>query len=270
MSPETRIACRACQALLVKESVQNWKDLPSENWAEMMDFWHCHKPDTDDVFAHQTSGVHKGYGAANSIEPTAGIGLVDITCLLMMQQDCNVMYGESSTTGKNQKSNCAVMCAVCKHPVGVAAGVSSANLKLYKWSLQFRRDSANSWEEPTVQKLVSAQLLAMIESQGIQKFVIHSEDSDTDIDALLVWIFTPKISFSSTLVPEGPKQAMKVYYKMVSNPTEVLEQQNLKADDVPLPGVVYVSLRSILRNSTQLLPVLARRFQGWDVGLLER
>lgn len=128
----------------------------------------------------------------------------------------------------------------------------------------------------------------MIESQGIQKFVIRSETRDDNTEALLVsdvrmlmgsvqsaetvqvWIFTPNMYFSSTLVPQSPKQVMKLYYKTVPNPEELLEQQSSKIDELQLPMEVFQTLRSDLESSTQLLPVPARKFQDWVVGLLER
>lgn len=100
MGPTTKVACRFCQTLLVREQVKVWKDLPSENWAEMMDFWHCHKPDTDDSSTHKQDGVRKGYGAASSIRAMSGIGLIDITSLHLVQQDCNVTISEDFMTLK--------------------------------------------------------------------------------------------------------------------------------------------------------------------------
>src|SRR5690606_5003164 len=45
-SKQVSIYCANCNATLVENGkVSAWKDLPSKNWAEMMDFWHCHKPD---------------------------------------------------------------------------------------------------------------------------------------------------------------------------------------------------------------------------------
>lgn len=102
LSTETQIMCRSCHALLVKESVKAWKDLPSENWAEMMDFWHCHKPDTHDSEDKHHNGLQKGYGAANSIEPTAGVGLIDIMSVLLLSQDCNVAFEDHSETRVSQ------------------------------------------------------------------------------------------------------------------------------------------------------------------------
>ncbi|KAI4286700.1 MAG: hypothetical protein L6R35_004048 [Caloplaca aegaea] len=93
MTPDTEVSCRICHASIVKETVNTWKDLPSENWAEMMDFWHCHKPDTDDAPEYGYSSSTKGYDAANSIGPTLGVALVDATCFHLLQADCNVQLG---------------------------------------------------------------------------------------------------------------------------------------------------------------------------------
>ncbi|KAL8641571.1 MAG: hypothetical protein Q9226_008617 [Calogaya cf. arnoldii] len=202
MGPMATVACRFCRTLLVKEQVRSWKDLPSENWAEMMDFWHCHKPDTDDDVCHKQDAGRKGYGAASSIRPTDGVGLVDVTSLHLTQGDCNVTISE----------------------------------------------------DPVM----------------LKKFVIQSELRDDNTEALLIWIFTPNMYFSSTLVPQSPKKVMKIYYKIVQNPEELLEQQSLKVDELQLPIEVFQALRSDIKFSTQLLPVPARKFQDWDVGLLER
>ncbi|KAL8693128.1 MAG: hypothetical protein Q9218_001980 [Villophora microphyllina] len=98
LSADTQVACRTCHALLAKESVKVWKDLPSDNWAEMMDFWHCHKPDTHEGRDQYQHGLHKGYGAANNIEPTVGVGLIDIMSVLLLSQDCNIALDDRSKT----------------------------------------------------------------------------------------------------------------------------------------------------------------------------
>ena len=85
---DTQIACRSCKTILVANTVTTWKDLPSENWAEMMDFWHCHKPDTHEYDASGTQGFAKGYNASSRLGATPGVGLVDICHVLLSQQDC--------------------------------------------------------------------------------------------------------------------------------------------------------------------------------------
>lgn len=88
LGKDTEVYCCQCGQLFISRGrVQTWKDLPSENWAEMMDFWHCHKPanpSTDSPPAAHS----KGYAAGNTIKPERGIGLVDTSSFLVSTDDC--------------------------------------------------------------------------------------------------------------------------------------------------------------------------------------
>jgi len=90
LSEQSRVSCRKCgNILLAVGSVQSWKDLPSDNWAEMMDFWHCHKPSVPKKGV--TDGYHlegKGYGANTRFMARRGVGFVDLTYFLLSQEDC--------------------------------------------------------------------------------------------------------------------------------------------------------------------------------------
>lgn len=95
LRPKCAVACRACDAELVAAGrIQAWKDLPSDNWAEMMEFWHCHKPDTKHTKGDGngaddgTSLADRGYGANSTISAEAGVGFVDLTTLLFSEADC--------------------------------------------------------------------------------------------------------------------------------------------------------------------------------------
>jgi hypothetical protein len=100
-----KVLCRKCEACLVKRgAVKEWKDLPAEGWAEMMEFWHCHKP--GDEHHHHHSGADegedgalstkadgeslasRGYGAASTITARKGVGFVDLTTFLFSEDDC--------------------------------------------------------------------------------------------------------------------------------------------------------------------------------------
>jgi ubiquitin-protein ligase E3 D len=88
LGKETEFVCRACGSEIVKKgSIGTWRDLPSENWAEMMDFWHCHKPEVPDGHVEQ-SAANRGYGANTKFTPTPGIGFVDLTSFLLADADC--------------------------------------------------------------------------------------------------------------------------------------------------------------------------------------
>lgn len=92
LKPNTQIACKVCKTAVVKTSVSIWKDLPSENWAEMMDCWHCHKPDNDTSTAFTRSlNSSKGYMATNRLRAQPGTGLVDSSHITLSTQDCSVL-----------------------------------------------------------------------------------------------------------------------------------------------------------------------------------
>ncbi len=86
LSSETNVACQSCGNQLIT-NVTDWKDLPSGGWADMMDFWHCHKPTTENG-NYDTAGSTKGYAASNVLGPTPGVGLVDTSHFLLAETDC--------------------------------------------------------------------------------------------------------------------------------------------------------------------------------------
>jgi ubiquitin-protein ligase E3 D len=84
------IVCKECQEPVVKDgNIKEWRDLPNENWAEMMDFWHCHKPDEHHLHnhTHEETLSRKGYAAASRLQAAQGIGFVDLLSLLLDKQD---------------------------------------------------------------------------------------------------------------------------------------------------------------------------------------
>lgn len=83
----SQVSCRYCQQSFIAEGIiKIWKDLPSENWAEMMELWHCHKPVVNGHEDHQHLAT-RGYGANSFIGGQDGVGLVDLTFLLCSEND---------------------------------------------------------------------------------------------------------------------------------------------------------------------------------------
>ncbi|OAL65859.1 hypothetical protein A7C99_2960 [Trichophyton rubrum] len=71
-------------------------------WAEMMDLWHCHKPDPipskdGDTDFTSLNGDTKGYGASNRVVCKPGTVFVNITSFVMTQGDCQ---GAKMTTNR--------------------------------------------------------------------------------------------------------------------------------------------------------------------------
>lgn len=92
LSPNTQLRCRVCHAeLLTNEIPLVFKDLPSEHWAEMMDIWHCHRPQEIDPIHRdcaEKAADSKGYGASTRLKAAPGIAFVDIASFLFAEQSC--------------------------------------------------------------------------------------------------------------------------------------------------------------------------------------
>jgi hypothetical protein len=87
LTVETEICCARCSSVLVEcGRVQTWKDLPSQGWAEMMEFWHCHKP--HEPHSHGEDEMKKGYAAGSKLAVEGGVGLVDIVDFVFAPEDC--------------------------------------------------------------------------------------------------------------------------------------------------------------------------------------
>ena len=87
LNSTTQLACLSCKNVLVNGNINVWKDLPSEHWAEMMDFWHCHKPHNKEDALRQKGSI-RGYSVSRGCTLTPGIGFVDDLHLRLASSDC--------------------------------------------------------------------------------------------------------------------------------------------------------------------------------------
>lgn len=100
LSADTQIRCRVCKAeLLTNEVPLDFKDLPSEHWAEMMDIWHCHRPQDAEPSQEKDAAEaadSKGYGSSTRLKVAAGVAFVDAASFLITEQSCrNVQVGST-------------------------------------------------------------------------------------------------------------------------------------------------------------------------------
>ena len=63
--------------------------------------------------------------------------------------------------------------------IGVKDEKESYSLRFYKWSVALQCSRGLDWETCSVQEIVSAQLLALIEDQAVYKFLAYTEKSKT-------------------------------------------------------------------------------------------
>jgi HECT-like Ubiquitin-conjugating enzyme (E2)-binding len=110
------LGCVCGTKLINSTKISHWKALPSENWAEMMDFWHCHKPDTG------TSEYNKSYAASRFV-PYDGCIFVGLNYFYVFPENC-----ENIIINTDQ-----VQCRFCSKVLGISE--DPRTIKLWKWNL---------------------------------------------------------------------------------------------------------------------------------------
>ncbi|KAF1808984.1 hypothetical protein P152DRAFT_180169 [Eremomyces bilateralis CBS 781.70] len=268
------IACKGCGNPLLqgtsitspssKDGLNDWNDLPSENWAEMMDFWHCHKPDPDHGVGN--AGSTKGYAAANKVRAQKSVGLVGLGHLLFHGPDCRGVRIDEQ--GNNQH----LLCESCRSPLGVVDEMAEG-FKIFKWAVSVSSPNLTAPFFKT-QKWAAATLLHEVETTGVRKYIVKEEDSSAGQERLLVWIFTPDLYFSSSVSSthrSDPTRAMKVLWQPLRRDAYHAPEYK-STEEMELPTSLYTTLERTLKGSVQLLPRSARDSApaGWSLGMVER
>ncbi|KAI3332268.1 ubiquitin-conjugating enzyme E2C-binding protein [Xylariaceae sp. AK1471] len=289
------VVCRTCKSTIVEAgTLQVWKDLPSENWAEMMEFWHCHKPQEHKHSNDDQHLTNRGYGASSRIAAQPGVGFVDLTSFLLADSDViESSILASAVTNKagnedNESNETALFtsnilhCSSCKTQLGVRNDEASS-ISLFKWQVLVKQLNRNTSElSPTLAQCVSAMLLATMARSGCSKSILipmkaqsglsKSEDPRQSRGLQNIWVFNSNITFSSTEAPTSPVNAVKVFYRVVSQEEadKMLEAMTSDVQDILLPSEAITTIDELLNMSNGFVPESDRKFKEWTVGLLEK
>ncbi|KAK1833827.1 ubiquitin-conjugating enzyme E2-binding protein [Podospora conica] len=280
------VACRKCGASIVGEGVlEGWKDLPSENWAEMMEFWHCHKPDDhshpDDTTgkADDTSLATRGYGASSAISAQKKVGLVDLTTLLFAETDCRSLrfsvsgFEEGSANrqdlGETKAPGLNIFCSSCREQLGFF-NFRAAAVTLLKWQVSCKSKHGTL---PGVEECLSAAIISTISRSGSSKSLIcpMSTVGGNAAQAIHIWVLNSGIVYSSSL-HSGRTPAIKLLYRLMDHgeAERLLEEITCDAQEINLPSEFIGQVILHLDSSNSLLPRSERVLKEWKVGLLQR
>ncbi|KAM3077354.1 hypothetical protein ACMFMG_006704 [Clarireedia jacksonii] len=278
--PGAQFTCRKCNSGVIETgSIKEWRDLPSENWAEMMDFWHCHKP-SDHGHSH-ANGEHtdlestKGYGANSMFTAQTGIGFVDLTSFLVMESDCLSVSKDD-----------AAICKSCKATLGFP-DPQKQGVRLLKWTLQYQESptppsiTPTSASHPPMSLIISAQILAIMSSQCVSRLVLSPKIPNPTATSLSIWVLSPSLRYTSSLHDSDPSAlvsprsktgilAMKILWEPVNSARAQELTNNESVEELLLPEEAIYELKGILDESAKYLPSSARKLQAWNLGLLER
>ncbi|OQO06234.1 hypothetical protein B0A48_08822 [Cryoendolithus antarcticus] len=271
LSDPAELSCRRCDAVIVaRGAVKEWKDLPSENWAEMMDFWHCHKP--NEPHAHDQHTDEKGYAAQDRLTAQRAVGLVNVTSFLLSADDCgNILSATPSSHANSNDKEAILYCASCNASIGTFDDMTQS-YKLAKVSLSLSHHPGGARQSFSAELWLSCRLLNAAESQGLRKFTLLSTRLG---GALLIWIFTPDlyISSSKATLPQSIRVA-KVLWKYAPSAMDTqgsgLDSQSLSEGEMEMPSFELKAMEHCLERSSLLLPEHATHLMGWNVALLQR
>ncbi|KAK3116725.1 hypothetical protein LTR53_002634 [Teratosphaeriaceae sp. CCFEE 6253] len=274
LTHDTSICCATCEASLMKPGIINqWKDLPSEGWAEMMDFWHCHKPDVPHSHSGPVENASRGFAAISKLVAQEGVGLVGPTNFLITPEDCKGVQVQIKATDGASVS--PLLCAQCQTLVGIL-DPSAEGYKLRKTKLSISITQCLPAVCYPYEKWLSSILLTAAESQGVRRLVVFSAAGGVgknEVEQVMhVWLFAPDLAVSSSAAESAqPMRVVKVLYHS-GVPAEVEKPGGFGdvEDELELSSTEWTELESLLGKSAKLLPEAARRFQHWDVGLLMR
>ena len=90
-------------------------------------------------------------------------------------------------------------CNSCCEIVGVKDKKERYSLRLFKWGVALQRSRELNWETCSVQEIVSAQLLALIEDQAAYKFLAYNGDIEDLKAALMASDLSTSAEFIYTL-----------------------------------------------------------------------
>ncbi|PIG69035.1 hypothetical protein AARAC_008851 [Aspergillus arachidicola] len=298
--PWTAIDMTSCTSFVVAIGWM-WKDLPSGNWAEMMDFWHCHKPDPHEGHDHghdhdngataeDQNATVKGYGATNQVVATAGTVLVDVATFLLTDSDCRgLKQVETKSTTASPEVQMELLCENCNSLVGFEDTVAKG-WRLFKTSLSVSKQLSEGecedpeWECHSLEVVVAAQLLELIERESARRFVLHCGQGD----GLLIWVFNPDMRYSNSSSDHSitAQRAMKILFQDVVDVDGMLHPDRGKAsslslEELRLPSSVLSAISKTLKKerSLRVLPFnnpwapldtrqLRNRSNHIDLGLL--
>ncbi|KAA8916846.1 hypothetical protein TRICI_000965 [Trichomonascus ciferrii] len=251
-SGDIDVKCGNCSDLLGTHSnSMNWKQLPSENWAEMMDFWHCHKPENKNETTH-----NPGYAISRFV-PTETTSFVGLSYFL---------FSPTLLSGTQHQKNRHVHCNSCNTALGV--NENNDSLKLWKWNLRLENSDLVPQYKDYV--YVSTMISDLIDSHAIYTFSIKIDEDPVDSPTrLLLWIFNPDVRYTTTGCTDK-KSGFKIFYSTDKKNIPSLMQSRGDIEPVILPVKVYESFLAHLETTSNVLPENYRWFGNWRASIAEK
>jgi hypothetical protein len=241
-----QLICSTCGCTIMNSSnISVISEMPSELWAEMMDFWHCHKPHD-----HDTASSTR----FTSLKPLPN-GLITASYYFAFNIDDKLMENL-------EKKDNRIHCNGCDVLVG-EFDKSSGLQKIFKWSVKLMHGLTEEEYQPYT--FVYNNLLDNVNNNAT-RIVEFANDDDTK--RVLIWVFNVGIDF----VVSGSrifKNGLKVYYTTESDNIKLERDARGEMELVIVSDIVLSRTVDHLESFNAKLPKSIKTMgQNWKLGLI--
>lgn len=245
--------CAKCKELLIPFSrVRRIDAMPSEFWSEMMEFWHCERPETGGPNSYET--VRERFG---SFHPRKCSLIVGSYYLVLNAGDFHILPGANG--GKYE-------CPFC-HTSLESSLDSSGNDRFPKWNFLLRNGKLEDAMSFPPYLYPFSVLMDNISSSAIRFFDVHLRNSDTSI---VVWCFNFGLDVTSAQNGRIMHNCLKIFYQDAKAAIDAFKRNtnHTQYTTVEFEQDAYDSLYKQLTISNSSLPKAQQTFKDWKVAYL--
>ncbi|KAK7047424.1 hypothetical protein VNI00_006655 [Paramarasmius palmivorus] len=274
----TSFICASCSLPIIQSSkVQDYRDLPSEHWEELVDAWMCHSAQKvhDDVIKHSRNGFW----------PEPGQALVGGSYILFEESAMTQDNISTPETTKKDDDHRVVRC-LCGAIVGRCqerqSGQEKMNVyRVLKYSVRPVSPTAEPVKIP-LSAFIVEDMTEFVHAHASYRFVLSDEEDERP--RILIWLFKPNMQIGYAAqrpyaIPRSASMSVaKVLFKLLG-PSEGRLDLKTVLDKYPgFPQAEYLfypmdtcqRLAVLLKESNRTYPEDMRTMTGLDVGWLQR
>ncbi|TBU28039.1 HECT-like ubiquitin-conjugating enzyme-binding-domain-containing protein [Dichomitus squalens] len=278
----TSFVCAACSLPLVQASkLHEYRDLPSEHWAELVDAWMCHS----DQRLHEHVKKHSVQG----FWPQEGEALVGGSYILFEESAVvqNNVWPASEDDHKDdgwRRTRC-----ICGAIIGRCQDRPSPDghgplvYRLAKYAVRPVNVNANaSPAKLPLSAFIAEDMNEFVHAHATYRFVVFDEEEERP--RLLIWLFKPSMRLSYAvptqyvLAKSASVRAGKVLFRILDTAAAYSDLDGLlkrypgfpQAEHLYYPRSICRRLAALLMESNKAYPENMRRMTGLDVGWLQR
>lgn len=276
-----KLSCSNCDHEVINSNaIKNINELPSEIWSELMEFWHCHKPDES---SNCTSISANKYSILRPSKDSLNVGLYYFS---MNKEDAfkkrlkidieDVVFDK----GVN-----LVRCSSCNAILG-ELNFKTNLIKLNKWHLKLiQADSQNNISEELFHSYyfaysliidlintTASRVFCIVNIDKINKTQPKAASSSLKVpEKIYIWILNTGIAASLTNL-SVLRNCLKIYYSDNFNdlpiPNGLRASTMFETEEIELPEEVIKDFLNTLDEVNQNLPQNCKAVETWKMGLL--